>query len=153
MAGADPSGSFVGDAFRNAILSAMTMGLPNTTSEQPTFQWDPEPKYAASDPAGNPWDWTATPTTSSPTPPSDLQVPCAVTYSLDQETGTAAGEINTEKITVILLDTQYNQLITHGGSNPDRIVVKGTTYTFDFMTLEALFDVDVYTMHASSVDA
>lgn len=130
------------------------MGLPGTVSDQPTFQWDNDPTFGTADPAGNPWDWSATPTSPTSANISDLQVLCAVTYSLDSESGTDAGEINSEKVILTILDTEQQALVSHGGGlMPDRVVVKGVTYTFDFMTVQGLFDVDVYTVHASSADA
>jgi hypothetical protein len=151
MAGADPTGAFNATTFRNAIHAVMTLSLPNTKSDQPTFQWLPDPTYSVADNAGNPYDWTATPSVANTIP--DLQVTCAVTYSQSEQFGTDAGEINTEKIVLTILDVDYQLLLTNGnGTPPDQVVVDNVTYTIDYINLQALYTVDVYSMHASSVD-
>lgn len=152
MAGADPTGAFNSTAFRSQIHSVMTMALPGTQSLRPTFQWQQDPTYAVADKAGNPYDWTAAPAANSPAVIADMQVTCAVTYSLDDEFGTDAGEINQQNITITLLDLDYNALVAHGGRQPDRVVCNGVAYTCDYLVHVALFDVDVYQLHASSVD-
>lgn len=153
MAGADPSGVFVGADFRARITAVMLMALPNTQADRPTFRWKTKPTYAVTDPAGHPYYWGATPITN-PTI-TDLQVVCAVDLSGSptSSTGTDAGEFTEITARITLLDTQYNQLLAHGGRPPDIILIGRSTYDVDYVPPNiALFDVDVWEILATSRD-
>jgi hypothetical protein len=154
MAGVDPSGNFVGDDFRTRILAVMTMGLPNTPADRPTFRWRVKPSFAVADPAGRPYFWGATPIGDVTIP--DLQVVCVVELSGSptSSTGTDAGEFTELTAKITMLDTQYQQLLAHGGRPPDIILLGEATYDVDYVPANlALFDVDVWIIMATSRDA
>lgn len=154
MAGTDPTNSFLASDFRTNILAAMTMALPNTVADQPTFRWKTEGVYDQADPAGNPYYWGATPVSVTVIP--DLQVTCAVDISGSptSSTGTDAGEFTELTARITLLDTQYQALLANGGRLPDLVLIGQSTYQVDYMQPSiALYDVEVYTLFASSHDA
>jgi hypothetical protein len=153
MAGADPTGAFVGSAFRAKISAVMSMAQANTPADRPTFRWKPRPTYTVSDPAGHPYYWGATPLANNAV--SDLQVLCAVDLSGSptSSTGTDAGEFTEITARITLLDTQYKQLLAHGGRPPDIILIGLSTYYVDYVAPNvALFDVDVWEILATSRD-
>lgn len=152
MAGADPNGNFVAADFRSRIQAAMQMGLPNASGDAPTFRWVEDSTYAHADPAGQPYDWTATPT-STPTPIADLAVDCAVQFS-GEISVTEAGEIVQGSAVITLLDVDQQTLVSHGGRMPDQVLLKGIVYNVDFIPPpQGLFDVDVWTIYCSSIDS
>jgi len=153
MAGTPAIGVFNGPAFRENILAVMTMALPNTVVDQPTFRWKTERVYAQAGPDGNPYYWAESPLGSDPIP--DLQVTCAVEISGSPtaSTGTDAGEFTELTARITLLDTQYQQLIAQGGRLPDIVLIGQSIYQVDLMQPSiALYDVEVYTLFASSHD-
>lgn len=132
----------------------MVMGLANTVADQPLFRWRVVPTYAVTDPAGHPYFWGATPLTDVTIP--DLRVTCVVELSGSptSSTGTDVGEFTELTARITLLDTQYQQLLAHGGRPPDVILIGQQTYDVDYVPPnEALFDVDVWTIMATSRDA
>lgn len=153
MAGSDPTGNFNETQFRNQIRQTMTMGLPNTVSMQPTFRWVTKPTFSVSDPAERPYNWFTNPNASSPVNPSDFVTVCAVEYMGGSESGTEAGFINEIQAKLTLLDTDMNAVIAHGGRQPDQVLLKGELYQIRYITLEALFTVDVYTVFCTALDA
>lgn len=154
MAGVDPSGNFIGADFRSQIEAVMLMGMANTPADRPIFRWRVKPGYAVHDPAGRPYFWGATPITNVAIP--DLQVTCDVELSGSptSSTGTDVGEFTELTARITLLDTQYKQLIAHGGRPPDVILIGQSTYDVDYVPPNiALFDVDVWMILATSRDA
>jgi hypothetical protein len=154
MAGSDATGAFDDASFRTQIAAVMQMALPNNPADQPTFRWTVDPTYQQADPAGRPYFWGATPV--SDTPIADLQVICAVDLSGSPtaSTGTDAGEFTELTARITLLDTQYDQLLAHGGRPPDQVLLGGNTYEVDYIPMNvALFDVDVWEIMATSRDA
>lgn len=146
MAGSHPA--FNAANFRNTIRSTMEMGLPTATADRPTFQWKTERDYAIDDPAQNPYDWTATPT--STVTHADVQVACAVEFSARPagSVDTPLGQFDTSRVVLTLLDEDY-ELIE--GAN--RVVIGGNPYEVDFIAPPtALFEVTIYTIYATAVD-
>jgi hypothetical protein len=155
MAGVDPAGRFNAAHVRTALSSVMALALPNTTQDRPIFRWLVDPTFAQSDVAGDPFNWTETPSSDSPAAIPDLQgVNCAIEWGGDSESATAAGEIDQVTVTLTLLDTDYHALITHGGRLPDQVLLKQIVYDITFVPPSvALFDLDVWTVHAQSTDS
>lgn len=151
----DPSfgAGFDADAFRSAITSTMQMGMPSATSEQVTFCWLTHNDYEVEDNAGNPYDWTATPTdtsTEAPNASGEVIVPVAVEFvARSQEAlGTPFGQIDTPKVILTLLDDAYEQVKT-----ADYVMINGSQYDIDFSAPPTgLFGVTVYTIYATAVD-
>lgn len=154
MAGADPTSNFIADDFRTNILAVMNMALPNTQADQPTFRWKTERVYAQAGPDGNPYYWAEQPLATNAV--ADLQVTCAVEVSGSptSSTGTDAGEFTELTARITLLDTQYQQIMAHGGRLPDIVLIGQSLYEVDLMQPSlALYDVEIYTLFATSHDA
>lgn len=126
----------------------MTMGLPVDVVERPTFRWTTQRDYAIDDPAGNPYDWTATPTETTTHP--DVQVPCAVEFAARPagSTETVLGQFDTSRIVVTLLDEDYDAV-----RGSDVILAGGNSYDIDFVGPPlGMFQVTVYQVFATAQD-
>jgi hypothetical protein len=122
------SRGFNASVFRTAITDAMTMGLPNSTSERITFVFDEVRTFADESPANNPYDWTSA--TVTDTAETTLQVPAAIQWGLGTLSDTTIGQFDASKAVVTLLDTHY--VIDSVGPPV------------------GLFDVTVYTLHITA---
>ena len=134
--------------FRNAITQTMLMGMPEEAAEQATFMWTVDRTYPIHDPAGDPYDFTATPT--STVAPPEMIVPCAVQVSTRGSLmdGTAMGEFNHQKLTITILDTDYEDV-----SDADLVRFGDSLYNIDFWEpVIGLFSVSVYAVHCTSLD-
>lgn len=148
MAGSDPR--FPANQFRDAIRFAMTMGTPNRVADRATFRWLEERTYASQDPAGQTYDWAAAPVTT--TSIADLQLPCTVETAKPTDVeGTSLGSFDPSKAVITLLDTEYDQMVAHGGRLPDRVIVGETTFVVRFEgNPQGLFDVDTHQLHCET---
>lgn len=144
--------AFPSDTFRTNIEFAMTMGLPNEVENRPTFRWLTSGEFTPGDPSQLPYDWTATPETSSPAQIDDFQVLCGVQYLGASEEGTVIGVEEAVQARITLLDTQYQQLMAWGGRWPDQVILAGSLFNVNYTTHQALFDVDVYEMFLVAED-
>ena len=134
-------------AFRTGIKFAMQMGAPNSVSDRVTFVWRPAKTFSKTDPAGNPYDWSASPTTTETH--ADVVVDVAVT-DLGRPTPehTAVGAIDAQKISLTLLDVDYEQVV-----GAQEVRWGGKTFQIDYvMPPIALFSVDIHTIFATAVD-
>lgn len=146
MAGSNSA--FDATAFRTAIRSAMTMGLPGTTSERATFRWTPDKTFATADGAGKPYSWGATPTTT--TTHADVQVPVAVEFSARPagSLSTVMGEFDTSRAVITVLDEDYADIV-----GADLVLLGGNTYEIEFVGPPmGLFDVTVYQLFCLARD-
>lgn len=153
MAGSNSG--FNANTVRDKLHFAMQMGLANTTAHQPTFQWTVEPSFAPNpvSPSGDPYSWTEAENPLGPQPITDLQVLCAVAYDHDVAEGTPAGFEQALHVTITVLDTEWATLIAHGGRPPDKILLSENIYLMDYIEPEVgLFNMDVYTLHATAQD-
>lgn len=140
--------AFDADKFRDAILFAMKMGVPEAVEQRVTFRWRDVKTFTASDPGGSPYSWTSTPLTESST--DDVQVTCAVEFSSRTSTSgqTAFNNMNTSRAEITLLDTEYQQVKT-----ADVILIGENEYKPDFVAPPvSLFTETVWTIFASAVD-
>lgn len=128
----------------------MQMGAPNNIADRATFRWVAAKTYATPDPAGKPYNWHTPPAAIAAI--ADLQLTCSVeTPGAAREEGTPLGEFDASKAIVTLLDTEYDQLIAHGGRKPDQVLVGGTTYIVDYEgDPQGLFDVDMHQLHCTA---
>lgn len=154
MAGSHPD--FPAQEFRAGIREAMLMGFPGATLQRPTFRWVTERTFTGagvSPVSGRPYDWGKQPAASAKV--ADLQVTCvAIQAKPSMDLATAVGEFDETKLTVVLLDDEYDELLTHGaGDLPDVILLGATEYTnvIELQTM-GLFDVDVHTLFGSAAD-
>lgn len=148
MAGTDSR--FNADTFRDAILFAMNMGLPDSTSERATFKWTEVNTFAKADSSENPWTWDGTPTTTSTF--EDVQIPVAVELHRGTETGSRFGAMHQQTAVITVLDTYWDDL-TQDGVFPNQVEFNGDLFDIQFVEPpQGLFDVTVYTIHARAVD-
>lgn len=142
MAGTDPG--FNATGFRDAIHFAMALGAPPDVGERATFHFPKTLVYNTPiDGNSTPFDPTATVTA---TEPPTVQVDCAIEYQDDENQPTNFGLIAPSRITVTLLDEDYEK-VRHCAY----VVVGGDRY--DYRRTEppsGLFEVGVYTMHFTS---
>lgn len=146
MAGTNPS--FDAALFRQAIRDTMIMGLPNATQEKPTFRWSPEKTFTTADPAGAPYDFTASPVTT--VAPADVQVPVAVEFSARPANSieTGMGEFDASRVIITALDEDYALI-----QGADQVILGGNTYDVQFVGPPiGLFEVTVYQIFAIARD-
>lgn len=131
------AGGFDETTFRDAIQNTMLMGIPEDENERLTFWWNREQTYTPDDPAGNPYDWTATPVTDEPGNPAiadpgtnqSLIVPYALEFSARPagSSNTAFGEIDASRAVVTLMDGDFQQIHT-----ADYATIGPTRYRIQF---------------------
>lgn len=146
MAGSNPN--FSAAAFRTAIIDAMTMGLPDAEQERATFRWHKQQTFNTVDPAGQPYDLTASPATD--TTPEDVQIPCAVEFSARPAGSleTTLGEFDTSRAIITVLDEHIASI-----EGADEVLLGGNTYDIQFMGPPiGLFEVTVYQLFAIARD-
>lgn len=146
MAGSNPA--FNPAQFRDVIRTTMIMGLPNATAEKPTFRWRPDRTFTTADPAGAPYDFTASPTTTDA--PPDVQIPVAVEFSARPAGSleTSIGEFDTSRVIITILDEDYE--LVRGA---DEVLLGGNTYDIQFVGPPiGLFEVTVYQVFAIARD-
>lgn len=148
MAGTDSR--FSAADFRANIHFAMTMGLPGTTADRATFQWDTAKIFTHEDTGRKPFDWTASPVTSTVYP--DVLIPVAVEFSGPGLENTGVGGFNTANAVITVLDVDY-ALLTVGSVFANRVLLGGNAYQIDFVAPPlGLFDVTVYQIHCKALD-
>lgn len=142
--------AFNAEAFRDAIHFVMAMGKPDPVHERVRFGWRVERGYASgADAAGRPYDWTATPTSTSA--PTLVEVPVAMEFiprtSADR-TEPGIGEFSPSQVTLTILDTDFPAVAT-----ADFVEIDGRQYEIiSWEAPYALFSVEVYTCHARAHD-
>ena len=150
----DPRASgFSAAAFKDAIRFAMNMGLPDDTAERITFRWTPASTFTTSSPAGNPYDFTDTPTSTFSA--ADVLVNAAVEFTSRASLGenTAIGSFENPRLIVTLLDDEFDTIVDGDLGLPDKVLVGGNTYNIDFVAPPVgLFSVTVYQIHCTAVD-
>jgi hypothetical protein len=153
------AGGFDEATFRTAVLNTMLMGMPEDKSEQLTFCWRRSQTFTSHDLAGNPYDWTATPTTDLPGNPAipdkggdqALTVPYALEFTarFTGDANTSLGSIDTSRATVTLLDKDYDRIRT-----ADYAVIGDTRYRLLFdAPPQGLFGVTVWTLFLEAEDS
>lgn len=142
-----PAG-FDASAFRNAVKFAMQMGSPTSTPQKVTFQWRVLKEYAKEDVIDRPYDWTSNPT--STTAHTDVVVDCAVEFGRVAGNITErnpVGDFDSVRAIITVLDVDYVLI-----AGADYVSIGGDQYVIEYVQPMALFDVDVYQIHAVAVD-
>lgn len=145
--------AFNAGIFRDAIQFAMRMGAPNRDADKVTFRWVPKKQYPIEDPDKKPYDWTATP--SSDVEHADVVID-EVAVELTQPRvgtvlGTPAGEFESVRAVLTMLDVDFARI--DGLTNPpDYALIDGAPYEIRYISTVAMFDVDVYQIHAVAPD-
>lgn len=145
----DPrAAAFDAAEFRDGVKFAMSMGLPDDTSERLTFRWRDDKTYTTADPTGKPYDYSDTP--SRTVTKDDVQITAGVKFisRATSAANTPVGQMDLPRVIVTILDEDYDSV-----SDADEIVLDGNTYTIDYWEPPTgLFDVTIYNVHASAVD-
>lgn len=141
---------FNADAFRNAITSTMQMGMPGGAAEMATFQWRTGKTYGVeADSSGVPFDFTASPTSTSPH--ADVIVPVALEFSGNVSGVTELtpdGSFENPYAVLTLLDIHHSQIV---GANT--VLLGGNTYVIRYTEPPiGLFEVTVYRIHLQAID-
>lgn len=139
MAGSDSG--FDSTAFIDAIHFAMKMGSPNTTGEKATFRWFKDQTFNPQDPAHVPYIWTETPVTDT-THANVVVENVAVDYKHGVEQSNSVGTFAPLTAELTMLGDDY--ALVRGA---DQVLLGGDIYDVVLVTSEALFDVNVYTIH------
>lgn len=121
MAGA--STDFDAAEFNAAIAAAMEMGMPLAVADRPTFHWSTTRTWAAADAAGEPWDWAATPTTTTVRDP--LRALCAVEVIEAGQIEETIGSFNVDRARLTFLEAEYAKVVDF-----DWVALGGNTYVY-----------------------
>lgn len=146
MASSPSIGGFNADAVRNGLRLAMQVGLPPTSSDQPTFYM---PLVTTSteplDQSGVPFDPSYQPTRATRVA---VTVPCAIEYHDNDGKLENFGVIVPAKVKLILLDQDYAKV-----KGFEYVVIAGIRYFYRRTeTPIGLISVGVYTVHCVSED-
>ena len=97
------------DSLRETFKRTMVLGLPNNTSEQPTFYFERVVTWAEHDRENQPWDWTDSPLTD--TQKSPVSPICAYEFfsplGRQGATFTEVGEFKPTTVVVTLTDDEF----------------------------------------------
>lgn len=135
---------FPSDEFRSAILSTMVMGTPNRTEEKAQFFWETNKEYQIQDRKNRPYSLTAATPVEDNTP-DPVFATIAVEYIQRNPSGTALGEFDKARAVLTILDTEYANV-----EGADWVKLGGDEYDINYVVVEALFDVDVFTVHCTA---
>ena len=135
---------FDATAFRSAIFSASQMGNPNKVDEALLFFFEGTADYAVTDSTGLPWDLHA-PKTSPTDGTVEVSAVGAVDYVDQASDGTRLGDFDTPRAVITMLDLEYVKV--HGATG---VRLGGDMYDVRYVTVGALFDVDVYTVNCEA---
>jgi hypothetical protein len=129
------------------------MGSPNRVEDKVTFRWASKKTYPIEDPDKKPYDWTASPGTD--VEHDDVVIDeCSVTLTqprVGTVLGTPAGQFETVRALITILDADFDRI--EGNTNPpDFALVNNVPYEIRYITSAALFDVDIYQIHAVAPD-
>lgn len=144
MAGSVPG--FNPDEVRAGLRLAMTVGLPPTAEDQPTFYF---PRTAsttgAADEDAMPFDLTKKRALS---PPRTVRVPCAIEYFDNQGKIENFGIIVPSKVELTLLDQEYVQV-----KGFEYVVIGGNRYWYSRTATPAgLVSIGVFTIYCTAED-
>jgi hypothetical protein len=141
-------------AFRVAIRETMKMGAPPDPADQLTWRWKRLRTYLPEDQAHNPYDWTETAVTDAPGNPDETDGSLIVDYAVEfsarpaGSVDVAAGQFDTSRAVVTLLDEDYEQVKT-----ADYATIGNTTYDIDFTGPPiGMFAVGVFTVYLTARD-
>lgn len=134
--------------FREAIKNTMQMGTTTDTLDRVTFQWNPDVDYEIEDPAGNTYDFSATPITYDVQ--TEIQVDVAMEF-IPRSTlsaGNAVAGFDTPRLRLTLLDVDWDLVI-----GADTVIAGGNTYRVKYVQPPiALFSVDVWVVECIAFD-
>lgn len=132
--------SFNPQTFRDGILFAMNMGMPNTVQDQCTFYFKSTrsfPPGTALDDNGEPYDVSVVVVEVNPDP---VIVPVAVEFDKAENSELPAGVLRHTKVTLTILDTYWPQV-----ADAIEVSLGQDRYFIEYeKPVLGLFDVDVH---------
>lgn len=147
MAGITGSGFDAAD-FRAGISFAMTMGLPQDTSERATFHFRQTISYPLGtrlDSEGKPFDLTIEPEVDGPEP---VQIPCAVEFFGAYGEEGPVGVFESARAIITILDTNWPTV-----ENAIEVTLGGDRYTIAYKEPPlGLFDVTIHRLRCEAID-
>jgi hypothetical protein len=151
MAGS--SASFPAADFRKAIRDAARMAAPNDALMVPRFHWNKVQTFQKADSGGRPYSFTSSETPATEDDIADLTVETVVAVvekTIETPEGTRAGLFRGSRMTLTVLDVDYDAILAHGnGRFADSVLTGNTEYVIEEIPMPvALFQVDVWTVHA-----
>lgn len=144
----DPAfaGDFPSDEFRSAILNTMVMGSPNKTVDKPTFYWNTDKTYTVQDRNKKPYTLGSVEPVEDNTP-DPVVATVAVEYVQRNPALTGMGDFDKSRAILTILDEEYQKI-----EGADWVTLGGDKYEIKYVTVDGLFDVDVYTMHVTAIE-
>jgi hypothetical protein len=124
------------------------MGTPEKVEERATFQWRVERTYAEGDSAGDPYDWTSTPTEVVARDEVQIDVAVEMVGTNAWAAETPVGQFNPTRVMLTIMDDDYVKV-----EGADTVLLGGATYNIDYVAPpQGLFDVTVYQMYCRALD-
>lgn len=137
---------FLSEEFRSAIINTMIMGSPNKEEEQAEFSWEKDVTYSIQDKDNKPYSLGAT-TPLTDNTPDPVKINVAVEYVHRAPDGTPLGEFDNPRAVLTVLDVEYEKV-----RGADFVTLGGNKYMISYVLVEALFDVDVYTLQTVALE-
>jgi len=121
MAGADPSGAFEADTFREQIRAVMLMGLPEDETLRPTFYFADTVVNDAADPGNRPWDFTQPKASTVTVTP--VRVLCGIEVDPGTEGYTSVGKFEARTATLSFFEDEWADV-----DGFTRVLIGGKSY-------------------------
>lgn len=136
--------SFDGDRFKSMIREVRTMATPNKQPERVIFHWEKNRQFnIQTDRSGVPYSKNVKPVADNT--PEPVEVLCSVTYVDRAPSIESVGNFDTPRAVLEMFSEEFDQI--RGASY---VYLGGSKYNIDYATVEALFDVDSYTLHCTA---
>jgi hypothetical protein len=102
---------FNADTVRDAIQFAMQLGMPDKTNERVKFVFEPVTTFDRQDPAGNPYEWTAPPATTTGEY-REVEVPVAMEFisRTSQGRDTTMGYLLPSHVEIYIMDIHIDEV-------------------------------------------
>lgn len=146
MGGTDPRFPYA--KFRQGILFAMQMAMPNASLEKPTFVWDDVNTFTTADSMGRPFTFSDSPATTVTHAP--VQVDCVVEYvaRVSRDEVTPMGEFNPSRAIVYVMSEEYASV-----QGADKVLLGGNEYLIKSVGYTiSMFEFDMYPIYCEARD-
>lgn len=140
--------SFNAAEFRDGIKFAMSMALPDDSSERLTFRWKTDRTFTTADPVGKPYSYSDVP--ASVVVKDDVQITAGVQFipKATSAAGNALAAFEAPRVVITVLDDDYDSV-----SDADEVLLDGAVYEVSYWEPpQGLFDVTIYKVHCTARD-
>lgn len=127
----------------------MKLGMPDNETERVKFIFKAQHTYAQEDPTGNPYEWSAPPT-STVSEHREVEVPVAMEFisRTSQGRDTSMGYLLPSHVEIYIMDRHIDDV-----RGADELMVDGNVYKITaWPPPHALFDFTLYPVLAEAVD-